>query len=74
MLKNNKIPVKTIVLNTRDLLNAAPYDLGIRRAPALYVRGRWYQGIKEIYEFINTIKKIEENAAISKSKEDKRRK
>ena len=53
LLKNSGIPLKTIELNNRDLLNAAPYDLGIQRAPALYVKGKWYEGIESIREFVN---------------------
>ena len=52
LLESNGIPIRTTKLDNRDLLNAAPYDLGIKKAPALYVKGRWYQGIKEIREFV----------------------
>ena len=43
---------RTIVLNTRDLLAAATFDLGIQKAPALYVGGKYYQGLKSIMDFI----------------------
>jgi len=52
LLESRGIPVTTIVLDG-DSLNAVSYDLGIKKAPALYVKGRWYQGIKEIREFVN---------------------
>jgi len=52
LLERKGVPIKIIVLNNRDLLNAAPYDLGIQKAPALYVKGQWYQGIEGIREFV----------------------
>jgi len=51
ILENSGIPIRTIELNNRDLLNAAPYDLGIQKAPALYAKGQWYEGIESIRKF-----------------------
>ena len=51
-LKQANLPYKKVLLNNRDLLSAAPFDLGIQKAPALCVSGKWYQGLKNIKEFI----------------------
>ena len=53
LLNGVGLPHRTIVLNTKELIAAAPFDLGIQKAPALYFNGHWYQGLKEIKEFIN---------------------
>ncbi|RLF43851.1 MAG: hypothetical protein DRN09_04130 [Thermoplasmata archaeon] len=52
LLKNTGLPCKIIHLNTKELIAAAPFDLGIKKVPALYVNGHWYQGLKEVKEFI----------------------
>jgi len=48
--------LKVIVLRGRDDLNAAPRDLGIQKAPALYVGGKWYQGLNEIRNYLQKLK------------------
>lgn len=53
LLNDVGLPHKTIVLNTKDLIAAVSFDLGIQKAPALYFNGHWYQGLKEIKEFIS---------------------
>jgi len=51
-LEQSNLPYKKVVLNNRDLLAAASIDLGIQKAPALYVEGHWYQGLRKIKDFI----------------------
>jgi len=48
------IPFKKIVLNNRDLLSAAPFDLGVSKAPALYMYGKWYEGLSSIRELLRS--------------------
>jgi len=48
--------LKVIELKDRDDLNAAPYDLGIQKAPALYVDGEWYEGLNKIREYLRSLK------------------
>ena len=52
LLYESGLAYEKIVVDNVELMNAVVYEFGIKKAPALYADGRWYEGLENIRKFI----------------------
>ena len=52
LLEESGLAYEKIVVDNVELMNAVVYEFGIKKAPALYANGQWYEGLENIRKFI----------------------
>ena len=52
LLEKSGLAYEKIVVDNVELMNAVVYEFGIKKAPALYANGEWYEGLENIRKFI----------------------